>query len=330
MMDQLVERFPAQLQEAIATGAAANIRPHHFDIHNIFIAGMGGSGIGGDFIADFIRDECIFPVLICKDYEVPAYVGPNTLAIVSSYSGDTEEACAVFENLIKTGAKIVVISSGGVLLERARAEGVDLIKLPSDCPSPRACLGFAIVQKLFTIYQLGLISDKKIHEVVNVIALLEKEMVYMKTEAIGIAKFLKGKTPVIYSTNKLGAVALRFRQQINQNAKMLGWHNAIPEMNHNELVGWREEDENLAVIFLRSPEDHPRNQRRIEINKSIIQGYTNSIMEISAKGRTLVEQSLYLLNLCDWASVYLAEMKGVDAVKIKVVDYLKKEMGKAS
>jgi len=330
MMDQLVERFPAQLREAIITGDAANIRPHDFDIRHIIVAGMGGSGIGGDFVSEFIRDECPVPFITCRDYDIPSYVGKHSLAIASSYSGDTEETCHVFEKMLKTGAKVVVIASGGKLLQRAREEGVDYIQLPSDCPSPRACVGFSIVQFLFVLHKLALITDGKIREVANASVLLENGMEEVRLKAISIAKFLNGKMPVLYTTNRMETVALRLRQQINQNAKVLCWHNSIPEMNHNELVGWRQENENLAVLFLRSQDDHPRNQRRIEINKAIIQGYTNSIMEVFAKGKSLVEQSLYLINLGDWVTVYMAEMRGIDAVKIKVVEYLKKEMGKAS
>ncbi len=330
MMDQLVERFPAQLREAIITGDTANIQAHEFDIRHIIVAGMGGSGIGANFVSEFIRDECHIPFMTCRDYDIPAYVGKHTLAIASSYSGDTEETHHVFEKMLTAGAKVVVIASGGILLKRAKEEGLDYIKMPTDCPSPRACVGFSIVQQLFVLHKLGLISDGKIREVANASILLENGMEEVRLEAIAIAKFLNGKMPVLYTTNRMETVALRMRQQINQNAKVLCWHNSIPEMNHNELVGWRQENEDLAVLFLRSPDDHPRNQRRIEINKAIIQGYTNSIMEVFAKGRTLVEQSLYLINLGDWVTVYMAELRGIDAVKIKVVDYLKKEMGKAS
>jgi glucose/mannose-6-phosphate isomerase len=329
MMDQLIERFPAQLREAISMGDEICIHHHDSDIHHILVAGMGNSGIGARFVADFIRDECTLPLLVVQDYEAPAFLTRHTLAIASSYSGETEEVCAIFEKMVESRSKVVVIASGGELLEKAIIEGVDYIELPADCPSPRVCVGYSIVQQLFVLYKLSLISDEKIRQIADASTWLDQEMKEIKKEAMQIAEFIFEKTPVLYASSSLEAAVLRWRQQINQNAKLLCWHHSIPEMNHNELIGWRQENENLAVLFLRSLDDHPRNQKRIELSQEIIQGYTNATRDIVAKGKTLVEQSLYLLHLGDWVSVYLAKLNGVDPMKMKVADYFKKELGRA-
>ena len=328
MMDQLVCKLPAQLLDAIRIGQAATLRPHNYDFHHIFVAGMGASGIGANFVSEFIQDECLLPYLICKDYQAPAYLGKNTLAIASCYGGQTEETLNVFEDMLRSGAKVVVIGSGGQLIEQAKKHNLDYIQIPADWPSARACLGYFLVQQLFILHKLGLISDVKIKQVSDAFTLLEEEESNIKSEAMSLATFLNGKIPILYSTGRLKAVAIRLRQQINENAKMLCWHHVIPEMNHNELVGWRQENEQLAVLYLRSHDDFKRNQTRIKINKNIIGGYTHAIRDIFAKGEGLVEQSLYLVYLSDWVSVYLAELRGIDAVENKVVDYLKKELGR--
>jgi len=133
--------------------------------HKVYVAGLGGSGIGANFVAGFIRDECKVPYLIGKGYQIPNYVDENTLAIASSYSGNTEETLISFEQFEKTGAKIVVVSSGGKLIEIAKAKGYDYVQVPGNWPSPRACLGFSLVQQLFILQHLGLISDAATSEI---------------------------------------------------------------------------------------------------------------------------------------------------------------------
>lgn len=328
MMDQLVKEFPQQLDKALKIGRDARITKPDNPIHNIFVAGMGGSGIGANFVSELIGGECKIPFLIGKGYSVPGYIGKNTLAIASSYSGNTEETLEAFESILKTGAKIVVVSSGGKLIELAKANGLDYIQVPSGSPSPRACLGYSLVQQLFVLNKLGLISDKIIHEVGRASELIKMEQEDIRFRAERIASMMKGKIPVIYTTDRMEAVSVRFRQQINENGKSLCWHHVIPEMNHNELVGWRDDYNQLAVLFFRNKDDYPRNQVRMDINKEIISNYTSSIIEVYSKGQSLAERMLYFVHLGDWISVYLAAAKGIDAVEIKVIDYLKSELGK--
>lgn len=327
-MDQLVKEFPQQLDKALKIGRDARITKPNHPIHNIFVAGMGGSGIGANFVSELISEECKIPFLIGKGYSVPGYIGKNTLAIASSYSGNTEETLEAFESILKTGAKIVVVSSGGKLIELAKATGLDYIQVPSGSPSPRACLGYSLVQQLFILNKLGLISEKVIHEVGRASELIKMEQEDIRFRAERIASMMKGKIPVIYTTDRMEAVAVRFRQQINENGKSLCWHHVIPEMNHNELVGWRDDYNQLAVLFFRNKDDYPRNQVRMDINKEIISNYTSSIIEVYSKGQSLAERMLYFVHLGDWISVYLAAAKGIDAVEIKVIDYLKSELGK--
>ncbi|MEM9819996.1 MAG: bifunctional phosphoglucose/phosphomannose isomerase [Bacteroidota bacterium] len=328
MMDALIARFPAQLQEALTIGQEATIHASEQPIHQVYVAGLGGSGIGANFVAEFVREECKVPYTIGKGYEIPAHVGKNTLAIASSYSGNTEETLSAFEQMVESGAKIVVIASGGKLIAKAKDLGLDYIQLPGGWPSPRACLGFSMVQQLFVLHKLGLISNRCIEQVKAAHELLEQEKEAIQDQAKDIARDLLGKLPIIYTTDRMEAVAVRLRQQLNENSKILCWHHVVPEMNHNELVGWRQENKDLAVIYLRNEDDYQRNQVRININKEIISSYTNTIIEINSKGNALVERAIYLVHLSDWISFHLAAMREVDPVEIKVIDYLKGELAK--
>ena len=328
MMNELIARFPDQLKESLEIGRASTINPHTETITNIYVAGLGGSGIGGGFVQDLVKNECKVPITIGKSYTIPASVTKNTLAIVSSYSGNTEETLESFEQIKVSGAKVVVISSGGKLTQYAKELGFDNITLPSGWPSPRACLGFSLVQQLFVLNKLGLTSDIAIKGIESSISLLEKEMVNIKAGAEKIARMLDNKIPIIYTTDRMESVAVRLRQQINENSKMLCWHHVIPEMNHNELVGWREQSDKWAVVYLRNDDDLLRNATRIDINKEIISKYAETIIEIYSKGDTLVEKAMYLVHFGDWISWYLSVLNGVDSIEIDVIDYLKGELGK--
>ena len=327
-MHSLVERFPAQLEEALVIGQNANLHPSLNPIHNIFVSGMGGSGIGANFAAEFVRNECSVPFIVSKGYDIPAFIGKNTLAIVSSYSGNTEETLTAFDLLLRTEAKIICVASGGKVITKAQELGLDYIQVPDNWPSPRACLGFSVVQQLFILHKMGLTSAQPIEEIKKSIGLLKKEEADIHIKAKNIAEMLNGKLPVIYGVDRMEPVLVRFRQQINENAKALCWHHVVPEMNHNELVGWTENHENIAVIYFRNSDDFNRNAYRIDINKDIIRQYASSVIEIFSKGNSLIERSMYFVYLGDWITCYLCDLRGKDSIEVNVIDFLKGELAK--
>lgn len=328
MMDKLISRFTEQLKEAIEIAESSTIRKHKRKINKVYVAGLGGSGIGADFVAAIIRKESKIPYLVGKGYHIPAYVDENTLAIASSYSGNTEETVRSYRQLEKTGAKIVVISSGGKLIKDAIKKGYDYIKVPDTWPSPRACLGYSLVQQLGLLHKLDIISERSLKSVQKTIKLLNTEETEIKKEARKIARKLHNKMPIIYCEDRIEPTAVRLRQQINENAKALCWHHVIPEMNHNELVGWKDKNNDLVVIYLRNKDDFKRNQVRMEINQKIIKKYTRNIINIYSKGTDLVQRMLYLVHLGDWISWYLSQLRKQDAIEVNVIDYLKGELAK--
>lgn len=327
-MQSMIGRFCWQLDDALGIAETIQLKPAIHPIQQIYIAGLGGSGIGGSIASDFVRNHATYPIHIGKGYEVPAWVNKNTLAIVSSYSGNTEETLVALKSIQQLGAHIVCISSGGKLQEIAEANGLDFIQVPDDWASPRACLGYSIIMQLTVLTKYHIIDESFLNKCKQAITLLTTYSEEIKRKALQIALLLQDKIPIIYSSDKLEGVAIRFRQQLNENSKILCWHHVIPEMNHNELVGWKDRMDEAAVIFLRSNLDHPRNQLRAEINKDIIRGLSGSVIEIFAKGDHWIEQSFYLIHLCDWVSVYLADQRQVDAVEVNVINYLKGELNK--
>lgn len=328
MMDQLIERFPAQLAEALAIGKAAEITKPVNEINKIYVAGIGGSGIGGDFVSELVADECKVPYLVGKGYSIPAYIDGNTLAIISSYSGNTEETLSAFEHILKTGAKVICVASGGKIIAKAKELGLDYIQVPDNWPSPRACLGYSLVQQLCILEKLGFISDATTRGIKTSIDILKYDMDSIRAEAKVIAQKLYGKTPIIYTTDRMESVAVRLRQQINENAKLLCWHNVIPEMNHNELVGWKDHRKDVAVLFMRNKDDFKRNAVRVDINKVIVSKLSDTVVETFSKGKTLAEKMMYFVHLGDWVSWYMSELHGVDSIEVDVIDYLKGELAK--
>ncbi len=324
-MDQLIAGFSNQLKEAIAIGKSAQLTPHNFPISNIVVTGLGGSGIGGDLVNEFIADELRIPFAVNKDYFLPSYVNKNTLVIVSSYSGNTEETLNALQIALNRKSKIVCVSSGGKIIQIAKEKGLDHIIVPGGNP-PRASLGYSFVQQLFALHYLGIIPNQFEQELNNAIALLDANETAIREEAKKVALQLDNTIPIIYTTTPMASVAVRFRQQINENGKMLCWHHVVPEMNHNELVGWRKKSSDWAVVFLRNQNDYSRNIQRIAINKEIISQYCDTIIDINSKGSSHIERALYLIHLTDWVSFFLAEQQKLDATEVKVIDFLKNSL----
>ncbi|MEI6817342.1 MAG: bifunctional phosphoglucose/phosphomannose isomerase [Bacteroidota bacterium] len=321
-MKDLIAKFSKQLIEAVAIGEGAQLTPSNVPIKNVMITGLGGSGIGGTIVSEIAANQSPVPILVNKDYFLPKFISEESLVIVSSYSGNTEETVNAMEIAMNCNAKIVCITSGGKILEMAKVHQIDHIVLPPGMP-PRSCLGYSFTQLLFVLNHLGLIGSDFKQQLNNAISLIDLEEKNINIYAQELAKKLMNKVPIIYCTAGNEGVAIRFRQQINENSKMLCWHHVIPEMNHNELVGWTQKNEQWAVVFLRNDNDYERTQKRIEINKEVISKYCNNITEIYSKGHSIIERTIYMIHLCDWVSWYLSDLRKVDATEVNVINYLK-------
>ncbi len=326
-MKQLVLDFPTQLQESLIIAQSYRFISPAKEFSNVVLSGLGGSGIGGSIVQNYVYGSLKIPFVINKDYFLPAFVNKHSLVIISSYSGNTEETLAAMQQAIKAKATIVCITSGGKVAEIAKKKNLDCILLPAGMP-PRSCIGYSMIQVLRIFSHFGLIKDDYIKNIKAIIKELKAEEKNIQKKASTIAQKINGKLPVIYSAADFEGVAIRFRQQLNENSKILAWHHVIPEMNHNELVGWRDKADDKIVIILRNEGDYERVQTRMDINKKIIRKYTPNILEITSKGKSYWERVFYIIHLTDWVSVMLADLRNVDATEVKVIDYLKGTLAK--
>ncbi len=321
-MKELIDGFPRQLKEALAIGRNARLNAPGGPCANVVVTGLGGSGIGGRIAAQVVAGEAKCPIEVYSNYYLPAYVGRNSLVIACSYSGNTEETIAAMEQALSKDARVCVITSGGRMLEMAKTQGLDHIVIPGGNP-PRTMLAYSLTQQFFVLRHFGIIGDGFEEAIANAAALLEKEKGKIQAAAKELTQNLFGRRLVIYSEAGTEAVSIRFRQQVNENSKELCWHHAIPEMNHNELVGWAGGKDDIAVVIFRHKTDHERSQMRMEINKEVFRKHTPHIHEVWSQGDTTLARQLYLVHLGDWVSLYWAEQKGVDPTEIAVINMLK-------
>lgn len=330
-MKDLIQGFSAQLTESLNIASNAKLSPAKAPIHNVVIAGMGGSGIGGTLIKALTGDEAKVPLEISKSYDVPAFINANTLFIACSFSGNTEETLAAAEKAKAKGAQIVAITSGGKMGAFAKENGYDMIAIPGRSNSPRASIGYSFVQLFLILNHHGLISSNHFEEVKAAANLLNAEEANIEALARELTGFFYKKLPIMYGDTKLEAVLVRAQQQIAENSKQLSHVNVFPEMNHNELVGWKYAEmvyNNAATLLVRTGYDHPRSGTRMDICKPIFEKVAGEVKELHAKGNSFVEQCIYVIHVLDWVSFYLAEANQVDPFPVDVINFLKDELSK--
>lgn len=326
-MLHLIQQFPNHLTQALHICQNSTLNEASNAIHNVVITGLGGSGIGGTITADLLAPVCAVPVLVNKDYHIPAFVNENTLVLACSYSGNTEETLMALAESLEANAQVAVITSGGTVAQRAEALALNKIVVPGGNP-PRSMLGFALVALLHYAEHYKLGSFDLAEQIPTIAQMLLAEQEAMKQQTLQLAEKLQGLTVATYAATGMGGVATRWRQQLNENSKMLGWDAEVPEMNHNELVGWAGGNATYAAVFLRTNYDYSRNQRRMEINRELLTPYTPHIYDVWAKQGSKLAEVFFLIAFGDWLSYHLSELNKVDIMDIKAIDFLKSELSK--
>lgn len=328
-MDKLVAQFPKQIADAIEIASRSDLSFYkNKSFNSVVICGMGGSGIGGKMVSQLFANQASLPIILAQSYDVPGFVNEHTLVIGSSYSGNTEETLSAVQMAHEKGATIVGVSSGGEMSQFCKQNHYDFIKLPGGNP-PRSMLAFSAVQLINILSKAGIIDSNAIDTIAKCRHLLNEELISIKDEAKKLAKHLYNKQCIFYTDSDLEFVAIRARQQINENSKRLCWHHVIPEMNHNELVGWAGGDDSFAAVFFVSQFLSDRNIKRTELSQEIIGKKTDHILTIDGKGKSIIEESFYFIHIIDWASLFLADLNEIDPVEVRVIDYLKSTLDKA-
>src|SRR3989338_4086239 len=339
-MRKSIHEFSDQLKRAEEIGRSLSFEPDLAKgINQIVFSGLGGSAIGADFVRSYLTYDLPIPILVNRHYKLPEYVDDKTLLIVSSYSGNTEETLSALKDGLKRKARILGISSGGELAHQAGKHSFPLIQIPGGF-SPRAALGFSVIPLLIALSKLGFREAYRPEELKEAQVLIQSlaeshygiDIPSQKNQAKQLAQSCFKKYVLIYSgVDYCDVAALRWRGQIEENAKAIASHHALPEMNHNELAGWENPAGLLkesVVFFLRDSSDHKRVQRRMDLTRSVIERMAGQVIEIQSQGKGLLARMFSLVYLGDWISFYLAVLYGVDPTPVEVIQYLKSELAK--
>lgn len=334
-----VAGFPDQCRAAAATGQGLFVPPD-WRPRNIVFTGMGGSAVGGELAAGLVNSIGPVPAIPVRGYELPPWVGSDTLAVVTSYSGETEETLTAFRQAVGANAMILAVTSGGRLADEAaglqtRGYPAVLCKIPGGL-APRAALGYLLVPVLVFLGRLGLVRNQEpaITESIELVSTLAQDHGWTRTLALAVHAALEAGAPVVvYGSGNLGqTVAYRWQTQCNENAKALVHHHGFPEMCHNEIMGWEGHPEPsraapgaAVAIMLHTGYDHPRNALRADIVAGIISKKA-AIFDVTARGDLLLAQVLYLVYAGDWVSTYLALLRGYDPVSIASIELLKQKL----
>ena len=313
-----IKKFPDQLQYDPQIEGELFEYPYG----KVFVAGMGGSGAVADFLVDWLDKE-IIPV---KGYNLPGFAVGGDLVILISYSGNTEETLSVFEEVLKKGLKCVCISSGGKLMELSLNKGFPFLKVPEGY-QPREAYGFLISASVKALKSVGYIDEETYKEFSESCERLKgyiSELSDENSETYEIASKIYKRLPFIYS--QFQSVAVRWKNQINENANNFAHISIFPEHNHNEIEGFDFPEfikDKSWMVFLRTDYDHPSVKLRMDIVKEILRDNVVGFSEVWAKGKSKVEQLLYLIWYGDFVSYWLALQNSTDPYRIDRIKTLK-------
>ncbi|ACL71018.1 bifunctional phosphoglucose/phosphomannose isomerase [Halothermothrix orenii] len=335
---ETTENYDSQFQEGLKLGQSIEIEELPDRIDNIILLGTGGgSAITGGLLQSYLFDELPVPLYINQGYNIPAWVDENTLVLVVSHSGNTEEIVNSFKQAEQRGACIFILTSGGILGEKAREQGIPHLIVPRDIGHPRRDLGYIFIPLLALLNKLGLIEDKT-GEVLDLIELFGelKNRYRLKTPleknpAKQLAVDLDNYIPLIYgSLDYYDVVAWRWKNQFGENGKKLAFYNVIPNLHHDEAVGWEMEKEVLErfyLVVLRDSElDLDNIKKRKDVTVEILRERIGKVIEVYAEGHTRLARMFSLIYLGDFVTIYHAIARGIDPTPVNIIDYFKKKM----
>ena len=332
-----VERFADQCREGWEIGRATTGLPLAEGIDSIVVLGMGGSGVSGDVIKTIVEPRLPIPFRVIKSYgPLPEWIGRNTMVFAVSYSGSTEETVAALEEAHTRGSRAVAISSGGPLADMAREYGLAHVRIPTGL-QPRASLGYLTLPILAVLVQTGLVPDMRqdMEEAIEVLGEMasrcHRKRPTDENPAKQLAAKIQGRVPVVYGGTGVGATAAyRFKCDLNEYGKTPAFWHELPELDHNEIVGWNQLSDltrsSFALVFLRDRAEHDRIGLRFDITRSLIERNVAEITEVWAEGDGVVARLLSLIFITQLAAIYVGLGYGVDPGPVEVIQRLKSEL----
>ncbi len=314
------------------------VNPDHDgrEISQVVVTGMGGSVLAALVVNEWLKEELAVPLEVVRNYNLPAYVGKNTLVIVTSCSGNTEETLSALDTALDRGAQVAIATSGGKLLERAKEGNTTHVVLPDrKLVEPRMTVIAQMRALIALLAHFGVSSGDHYDEIANTAEWLhgqtqnwEANVPTEKNPAKQLALESVGKTPVFYGGRLTGPLAYKWKISWNENAKNIAFWNVYPEMNHNEFIGWSSHpvEKPFVVFDLIGSFEHPRILKRFEISDKLLSGKRPKAKRIELVGDTPLKQMLYACVFADFASIYVAILNGVDPTPVDLVEKLKKEL----
>jgi len=327
-----IDGLPDQLQSAWELGSTFAL-PAWTDIRTVVICGMGGSAIGADLVAAAVMDACPVPIIVHRDYGLPGFAkGPGTLVICSSHSGNTEETLDAFETALEKGCRVLVVSTGGKLAEKAKAADIPIWQFTHK-GQPRAAVGFSFGLILGALSRLGLVPDAST-DIAGAVSAMKSQQEVIRAEspvsensAKRLAGQLMGRWVTVFGAGALAPVARRWKGQLNEIAKAVANFEFLPEADHNTLAGVLNPPEvvppHVISLFLRAPSDHPRNKLRLKITRKTFMLEGLNADGYMAKGDSPIAHIWTTLHFGDYMAYYLAMAYGVDPTPVTSLENLK-------
>ena len=329
--------FSSNIESAFAIGEKILLNNNYSSINRVVIAGMGGSAIGGDVVRLLLSSSKNIPITVSRNYNLPSWVDENSLVICSSYSGNTEETLSSFDDAKNKNSKIISISTGGFLKDLSNENDLDFIKVPKGL-QPRAALAFSFVPIIYLLIKIGIINKEILEKLKNSLAgLYESRNLFSQDNddnpTYNLANHIFNTFPIIYSQdNTTSIIARRWKGQLNENSKMLAFSNVIPEMNHNEIVGWENNSQllkKISIIWLVDKDNHKRNILRMNQTNSLIKNFSSNQHFIEMNGDTGIERDLKFIHFGDWLSYWCAIFHKTDPTPVKKIDLLKNKLSES-
>ncbi len=323
--------IPNHLRDALWRVESAAIEPRDAP-GGLIVAGMGGSAIGGALAAAALGDRLSRPLLASRDYGLPSWTTPDATVLCSSYSGQTEETLAAYDAAGALGARRIVATTGGTLAEQARADGVPVIPFPAGL-QPRAAVAYVTVVALEVAAACGV--GPSLHSEIDVAAAHAEDLAAewgpdgpSDGPAKELARSLDGCVVQVAGAGLTTPIAYRWKTQINENAKAPAFAHELPELDHNEVVGWERAADfgRFAAVFLNDCDLHPRVQDRIALTRELVEPTAASTHVVETRGEYRVERLVSLVLMGDLVSLYLAVLAGIDPSPVPLLDRLKADL----
>ena len=326
--------FPLQCRKAWAEAVAFDLPDSYTQANRVVVAGVGGSAIGGDLLADLASLEDTPSITVCRDYRIPGFVDENTLVLACSYSGETEETLSCFSQAVRLGAKVVAVASGGSLATEARKHGAPLFTVDYK-GEPRSALAYSFLVPTALLTNAGLISDKS-HDIEEAVLVLDRMASQLAEEtpsernpAKEMAADILDHLVIVYGAGIFSGVARRWKTQLNENSKAWAFFELLPEAHHNSVVGYmmpHELKEHTFAILLQPEFLHPRTLLRYQITNELLDEQSIPHRTARGQGGSAISQILTTALLGDYTSFYLALLEGVYPSPVPNIDYIKRRL----